>query len=142
VDTDTLLKTVGARRGWLKVLEPIDAADSVRWEPDGAPMHLRFASRPNDVRVGHLVFCVDPEQLVIFAVAKILEDGDTALHDVKATSTARWLFKLPVRVLVVAGDRARAPHLRVAGGDGRRFSYRLLPGVQAQRVTAALVAAL
>ena len=142
MDEDALLQLTAARRCWLKLLEPIDAPGQVSWETGRVPTRLRFDSRPNDVRTGHLVFCVDPDRVVIFAVAEVLEDGVTALHDFEASNTVRWLFKVPVRVFAVVADRTRAPHLRVAGGAAARFSYRALTRPQVERVAVALAAAL
>lgn len=136
-----LLGLAASRRCWLKLLEPIDALGASSSAAGEASTYLRFDNRPGDVRVGHLVFCVDPQRAVIFAVAEVLEDGDTALHDFEASAT-RWLFKVRVCMLAVLEDRAIAPSVTVAGGPTTRFSYRPLTRGQAERVASAVVARL
>ncbi|MEJ7784941.1 MAG: hypothetical protein WKF96_09070 [Solirubrobacteraceae bacterium] len=140
MDDDELLAMVKARRGWLKLLEPIDSPSEIPWCAGHEPRVVRFDSRPTELRAGHLVFCVDPDSAGIFAVAEALEDGVTALHDIKATEWLRWLFNVPVRVLAVV-EHDRAPHLRVSGVMDVRFSYRALTARKTERIYLALLEA-
>lgn len=142
MDDEALYETIKSRRCWLKLLESVDAPARMTWAAGRQPCVVRFDSRPTDLRVGQVVFCADPDGAVIFAITEVLEDGATALHDFDASQARRWLFKVPVRVLAVVGDRGRAPHLRVAAGAAARFSYRPLTSAQAERVYLAVVDAI
>jgi hypothetical protein len=99
---------------------------------------LRFDSRPNDVRPGHLLFCVEPEKRVAMAVVESLAEGSETLHDFEATDTERWLFALPVRALVVVADLAAAPPMPQTGASVH-FSYKSLTSAQAARLTSSLL---
>lgn len=125
-----LLAEAGNRRCWLKLLEPVDAVAMPDWSSKGGPEHLRFDSRPNDVRRGHILFCVEPGKRLVVATVEALADGSTTLHDFEATENERWLFVLPVCPLAVVANMAMAPRMPQAGPAGH-FSYRPLTRSQA-----------
>jgi hypothetical protein len=137
-EPNALAEAARTRQCWLKMLESADAETVAEWIDGAGPERLLFDSRPHDVRPGHLLFCVEPEQRVVVAVTESLADGSTTLHDFEATSNERWLFTLPVRPLAVVGDLALAPPLPHTGG-ALPFSYRPLTATTARTLASSLL---